>query len=85
MEVKLKSMIDHRLNRIGIVLAVCLELAVIFDHLILAGLQDAVETPKYGQRNHHPTVLGRPIRAAQKIGDIPNNIALLFESFVAFH
>ncbi|MPN09877.1 hypothetical protein SDC9_157170 [bioreactor metagenome] len=84
-ETELEAMIDHRLDGFGVVLAIGLKLAVIVDHLLLAALQHAIETAKHGQRNHYPAILGRTVGTTQKIGDVPDHIALLFERFVVFH
>ncbi|WP_290904984.1 hypothetical protein [Aquabacterium sp.] len=55
------------------------------DHVGFGGLQHAVKAAQYGQWNHHAAVLRRAIRASQEIGDVPDDIALLFECLVIFH
>jgi hypothetical protein len=37
------------------------------------------------QRDHHPAILRRPVRAAQEIGDVPDDITVFFEGFEVFH
>ena len=35
-----------------------------------------------GEGNDHPAILRRPVRPAYQIGDVPNDVAVLFESVV---
>jgi hypothetical protein len=53
---------------------------VLFEHLGLGRLQDAIQTAEHGERQNDATVLGRFVRASQQVGDRPNKRNFLGEN-----
>jgi hypothetical protein len=45
---------------------------MLFQHLGLGRLQDAIQAPEHGERQDDSAVLSRFVRAAQKVGDRPD-------------
>lgn len=84
-EIEFELPVDHLLDGVGIILAAGLQFLVFGDDLVLGCLQYTVEAAQNRERNHHTAVLRRPVRAAQKIGDVPDDVAVLFESVEVFH
>ena len=77
--------VDHLLDGLRVIFARGLQLLVLGDDLILSLLQHAIQPAQHRERDHHPAILRRPVRAAQEIGDVPDNITVFFEGFEAFH
>jgi hypothetical protein len=71
--------VDHLLDGVNIVFTFRLELVVHGDDFALAAFEHAIQAAQHGERNHHPAVLWRSIWAADEIGDVPNDVALLFD------
>jgi hypothetical protein len=45
---------------------------VLFKHLGLGRLQDAIQPAEHGERQNDATILGRFVRASQEVGDRPD-------------
>ena len=84
-EGQLELLIDDLLDGLGVSSFLRLELLVHRDDVVLGLLQHAIETTQHGERNHHPAILRRPVRTAQEIGDVPDDITVLFECVEVFH
>jgi len=92
--------IDQLLNRLSVILGngfilprllvffnlrLRLELLVHGDDVVFRLLQHTIEATQHGERNHHATILRRPVGPAQKIGDVPDDIAVCFECVEVLH
>lgn len=47
--------------------------------------QHTIKAAQHRQRNHYAAILWRTVRAAKQVGDIPDDIAVLFEGVEGFH
>jgi hypothetical protein len=84
-EGKAEFLVNDLLDHVIIVLAIGLQLLVVSDDLVFACLQHAIQTAQHGERDHHTTILRWPVWPAQEIGDIPDDVAVLFECVQVFH
>jgi len=50
-----------------------------FQHLLFGGLENAVQAAEDGHGEHDLAVLGRAVRAAQGVGDVPDEVDLVAE------
>ena len=85
MKGQLEFLVDNFLNGLGVIfgsavsLDLCFEFLVHGNDLVFSGFQNAIEATQNREWNHYSSVLRRTVRSSQKISNIPDNIAFVFE------